>query len=289
MNIRGQFEIMASYCPEYDPTNRTCAQITALADRYCTAIDNNDDFGRECYSSALILKFWDQIKNMYDKTMTVGGFEYGDFISILYERINYACKYRAWQNIDEATGKPRTTAQACINQAIGTEIKNIFYAANLDKSKVNSTAYKLSLDAPLKADDDLSWEDLLPANGIQYDESVDIIQAFVDKKKLVEAIILDTIASGECEKVTKESVKTVDSEGNPYKYVKRHSEFWPYKCVQLLSRLPEDYLDYFSDKYSCVEAEMQAAIKAIRKAPKTKLYKYLDATLATARADLTAN
>jgi hypothetical protein len=105
----------------------------------------------------------------------------------------------------------------------------------------------------------------------------------VSKIKLIEAIILDTIAFNDVQKVTKKVVKSVDSEGNPCKYTEHYSEFWPFKCVQLLGNLPEDYAEHFHKHYKVVEKEFDAALTAIRSATNQKLYKYLAKTLSGAK------
>jgi hypothetical protein len=65
--------------------------------------------------------------------------------------------------------------------------------------------------------------------------------------------------------------------------VKKSSEFWPYRAVQLLSNLPVDYAAYFKEHYSVFEHELEAAITAIRTANNQKLYRYLRQTLAGAK------
>ena len=99
----------------------------------------------------------------------------------------------------------------------------------------------------------------------------DLIQTCINKKKLVEAIILDTIAFNDVQKVTKTVVKTVDDEGNSYKHTRQTSEFWPYKCVQILSNLPEDYATYFCTHTMLLQEELFAALGAIRKSKQSKI------------------
>ena len=110
-----------------------------------------------------------------------------------------------------------------------------------------------------------------------------LIQSCIDKKKIVEAIILDTIAFNDTQKVTKKVVKGVDFEGNPTKYTQTTSEFWSFRCVQILSNLPVDYAAYFKKHYNVVEPELEVAIAAIRAANNQKLYRYLAKTLKNAR------
>ena len=113
-----------------------------------------------------------------------------------------------------------------------------------------------------------------------------IVQSFINKKKLVEAIILDVIAFGDTNKTTKQTKKGVDEEGNTYKYASYKHEFWAFKCVQLLMNLPEDYVDYFFSNYDVVPEQFNAALEALRRANSTKLYKELRQTLNHARANL---
>lgn len=193
-------------------------------------------------------------------------------------------KYRAWQN-------GTSNAQACINQCVSTIIMQHNYQANLAKSRANYNT--MSIDQPVNsednetvtfgdtmADEDQDPEKLSAALSVEQ-----LIQRCLDKKKVIEAIIMDTIAFNDCQKEIKE-VKTGQDEetGETYKYSVIHKEFWPYKCVQILSDLPEDYEDYFFNRYNINAEVLQAAMTAIRKAPNTKLYKYLNGTLDTLRA-----
>ncbi len=110
-----------------------------------------------------------------------------------------------------------------------------------------------------------------------------IIQRYIDRKKLVEAIILDTIAFNETEKVTKKSVTQVNFAGETVKYTQTFKEFWPFRCVQLLSSLPTTYSDYFGNTYRVNPVEFDKALAQVRASSNQKLYKYLDRTLADAK------
>jgi len=285
--IQESFELQAKKVPDYQRNVRNSAQITAWANKYCELVDalasdtNNYELveQRDSYIAALMLKFWDKIKYLYDSTRTIGTYEYDDFISVLYDRINYACKYRAWQKEGS-----KTNAQACINQAINTEVQNMFYAANLDKNKCNVACNTISLDTPFGDDEESGT--LADTLGEEVDHSGHdtefAIQSFINSNKVIEAIIFDVIAFNDCMKYTKETVNAIDSDGNPYKYTKNHSEFWPYRCVQILSKLPEDYGKYFARKYRIANEPLEACLAKIRSSNNQKLYKYLDA----ARNDL---
>lgn len=271
---------------DYETKGRDVIQV--MADGYCKAKDTKDEVKKNMYVAGLMLRFWYQVGKLKSRS-PIQGLDYTDFMSWLYEAIEYACKYRAWQDPTK-----KVNAQQAINQCIETIRVQKYYDLNLQKNKVNVNTYSLEsvassedADAP-KLLDTLVDEDA--AERAEYIESSyaaqSLVQQCIDKKKLVEAIILDTIAFNDVQKVTKKVIKKVDAEGNPYKYTERSSAFWPFRCVQILSNLPEDYAEQFRSKYKVVEKELDAAILAIRSANNQKIYRYLAKCLEGARSYL---
>lgn len=267
---------------DYEAKGRDVIQV--MIDGYCLAKDTNDERNKNKYIAGLMLRFWYQISKLKARS-PIQGLDYPDFMNWLYESIEYACKYRKWQ--DPAN---KVNAQQCINQCIETIRSQKYYDLNLQKHKVNINTY--SLDSVAGNDEDSvslldTLEDENSAYTVELTEASyavkSLVQYCIDKKKIVEAIILDTIAFNDTEKVTKKVVKGVDAEGNPTKYTQRTSEFWPFRAVQILSNLPVDYAAYFQKNYKVVEKEFEVALNAIRSAPNQKLYKYLKKTLSGAR------
>jgi hypothetical protein len=257
--------------------------IEQMANGYCIAKDLEDEHNKNKYIAGLMLRFWYVINKLKEKS-PVTGLDYSDFMAWLYESIEYACKYRVWQKPDS-----KVNAQQAINQCIETIRMQKYYDLNLQKHKANVNTISLestfeddnrtTLLDTLVDEDALERERFKEGTGVAYD----LIQTCINKKKLVEAIILDTIAFNDVQKVTKTVVKTVDDEGNSYKHTRQTSEFWPYKCVQILSNLPEDYATYFCEHYNVITEELFAALGAIRKANNQKLYKFLDKTIESTR------
>ena len=144
-----------------------------------------------------------------------------------------------------------------------------------------------SLDAEFDDDGEATLLDTIVDESVESERefhesssaAVSLIQSCINNKKIVEAIILDTIAFNDVQKTTKKMVKTVDSDGNNVKYSQTYSEFWSFRCVQILSNLPVDYASYFKKHYRVLEPELNAAIAAIRAANNQKLYRYLAKTL----------
>lgn len=257
--------------------------IQLMLDRYCLAKDTNDEHRKNLYIAGLMLRFWYVISKLQARS-PIPGLEYNDFMDWLYEAIEYACKYRAWQDPTK-----KVNAQQAINQCIETIRVQKYYDLNLQKNKVNQMTF--SLDAEFDEDGESTLLDTLVDEDTETDrehqESAEaayaLVQSCINKKKLIEAIILDTIAFNDVQKVHKKVVKGVDFEGNPTKYTQTSSEFWPFRCVQILSNLPIDYASYFKQHYQVVEPELEAALAVIRAANNQKLYRYLDKTLKGAR------
>lgn len=266
--------------------------IRKMLDGFCKAMDDGDEHLKDLYISGLILRHWDKVKKLADScpNIDIHGEEFVDWV---YEAIILACEYRKWQT-DESIN-----AQQCINQCIETVRVRHYYEYNLDKHKANYNT--VSLETPVGDEGD---------NGVQktlmdtmYDEEAEnqaraadgnsaarhIVQLFINKDRLVEAIIMDIIAFGDTEKVTKHVKKCIDEDGNPYKYTTYTREFWKFKAVQLLSNLPEDYREYFLENYIVKSAALEAALDLLKKANNQKLYKELDKSLKAAKAIMTAN
>jgi hypothetical protein len=258
-------------------------KIDDLATAYCLAVDAGDELNKSIYISALILRFWYQINKMFMANPTLG-YTREDFLDVIIDGIYKACepRYRAWMNPEK-----KVNAQQCLNMCIQTKLRERYYFANLDKHRANQNT--LSLELPLNNDpgdgtpliDTLQSEEVVDYG----DESLSIVQEYLNQNKIIEAIILDTIASSETYRRTKQVVKEYDSDGNMIsKHTEYSTEFWPYKLVQCVSQLPEDYVKYFKRKYKVATVKLDVALAAIRKANNQKIYRMLDATLADARA-----
>ena len=89
--------------------------IQVMADGYCRAKDTNNEIKKEYVH----IRFDAQILVYYQASFSLvhrfQGLEYNDFMGWLYDAIEYACKYRAWQDPSK-----HTNAQQAINQCIET-------------------------------------------------------------------------------------------------------------------------------------------------------------------------
>jgi uncharacterized protein YktA (UPF0223 family) len=257
--------------------------IDELANAYCDALDNHNETLKDIYISALILRFWSKIDKMYKSNTVAPSLEYEDFFEWLYEAIEYACKYRGWKDPTK-----NLNAQQCINKCIETIKLQKYYNLRLDKNK--TVNYCTSMDAPVCGGDDEESKSL--ADTLESDEKVDdhstdavlsLVQNYINSNKIIEAILIDNIAFNDVQKHFKRVVKTTNPEGETVRYTEHSSEFWPYKLVQIVSKLPSTYKTEFLNRYNISEEKLTAVLDAIDKSTNQKIYRYLDRTLADLR------
>jgi hypothetical protein len=261
--------------------------IDELADAYCDATDTNNETLKSIYISALILRFWSKIDKMYKANSVAPCLEHEDFFWWLYEAIEYACKYRGWKDPTK-----KLNAQQCINKCIDTIKLQKYYNLRLDKNK--TVNYCTSMDAPVCGgddDDSKTLGDTLESEAYVDDYSTEdvmmLVQNYLNNNKIIEAIIIDTIAFNDVQRHYKKVIKTTDLNGEAYKYTDYSSEFWPYKLVQIVSKLPSTYKTEFLTRYRISEEKLTTVLDAISKSNNQKLYRYLRSTLKDLRASYT--
>ena len=116
------------------------------------------------------------------------------------------------------------------------------------------------------------------------DDAISLIQSYINHNKIIEAILLDNIAFNDVQRHFKKLVKTKTSDGKDLKYTEHSSEFWAYRLIQIVSKLPDTYKTYFMERYSISEEKLTAILDVIDRANNQKLYKYLAKTLEELRA-----
>lgn len=279
---RKSLEMLANLAEGYDRNSRDPKQIEILANKYVEACDNGDETAKSVYISALTLKFWDNVGRMQEICKTANFGNEDDFASHLYYCIQTACDYRKWLDPEA-----KTTAKACINQAIATRgAPEIMYYANRDSAKVNCGGNYVSFDAPYGDDEDsLSYEETTEDESSSgesvssYIRAKMMVESCIKSNKVVEAIILDNIAFGDSYREVKEKAKMINADGEEVKYDKYHREFWEYGLVRDLESLDSSYADQFKSRYDVNPAIFDAAFSKIKSVDSTKLHKFVKNTL----------
>ena len=257
--------------------------IDELANAYCDAVDAGNTSLKDLYISALILRFWYTIDKMYNSNTVAPSLEHEDFFEWLYEAIEYACKYRGWRDTSK-----NLNAQQCINKCIETIKLQKYYELRLDKKK--TVNFTVSMNAPIGGDSDENAKtiaDTLESEACYDtydDDSVSsLIQSYINQNRIVEAIMIDNIISNDCQRHTKKTIKTTTPDGDPFKYVEHSSEFWSYRLVQLVSKLPESYKYDFLKKYKISEDKLDTVLDYVDGVNNQRLYRSLSKLLTELR------
>ena len=262
--------------------------IDELADAYCDAKDSNNQALMDIYISALILRFWHKIDRMYRENTVAPSLDRQDFFWWLYKAIEYACKYRGWRDPEK-----HINAQQCINKCIETIKLQEYYNLRLDKRK--AVNYCVSMEAPMVGANMSSsnpGESKTVGEMLEDEESYDdhssddvmmIVQSYINRNKIIEAIIIDSIAFNDVNRHYKKTIKTKNAAGEDYKYVEHSSEFWEYKLVKTINELSAEYKTEFTNKYNISEDKLTTVLDALKKVNNQKIYRYIDSVLAELR------
>lgn len=265
--------------------------IDELANAYCDAVDTKNEALKDIYISALMLRFWFNIDKMYKANTVAPSLDHEDFFWWLYDAIEYACKYRAWRNPEK-----NLNAQQCINQCIDTIQRQKYYNLRLDKRKAAN--YCVSMDDPIVSatasasnpGESKTVGDMLEDEESYDDHSADdvmrLVQSYINRNKIIEAIIIDSIAFNDVNRYYKKTIKTKDANGNDYKYVEHSSEFWEYKLVKTINELSSsaEYGAEFVRRYNISDLKLTACLEALHSMNNQKIYRSIDRTLSELRA-----
>ena len=258
--------------------------ITERMDNLCKARDAGDEIMENAWFSSVMLNYKPMIVKLYKQHHHALKLELIDFIDWFQGAIMQAAENKSWQD-----NSKNCNAGTVITQIVNTRyLAAAYYESNLAINKANFAT--ISLDATLDQDTDDTRLDLLESNfenpADQYNNVVAIIQKLLNKNKIIEAIIVETIAFNDCMKVESKTVKEVEEDGSVKKYKSISSSFWPYRVVQILSNLPENYADYFTDKFKVDRSKFEVGLNKIRTSPNPMLYDFLECTQHYLRATL---
>jgi hypothetical protein len=260
-----------------------------LCDGYHKAKIDGDKRLQSAYLAAVLLREWYMIDRIYQKCKNIVGFEREDAYSQYQDCVMKALEDAAWLKPDKE-GKT-FTAQQCVNQVLATRgAPAIIYNSNLAKNK--GCVSVQSIDDPINDGED---RELTLLDTIEDEHSdiadvdaesfaISLVQKYINKNKVIEAIILDTIASHDFDKTSKNVIREISPEGKQIKRTVEYHEFSRRQCIKYLSDLPQNFSEYFSKKYIVKEPIVEAAVAKVRASNNPKLYKYLDAALNFTRA-----
>jgi hypothetical protein len=251
---------------------------TELANGYCDADDAHDEQKRDQYYSALMLRYWYKIYDFSNSSHSLK-LELDDFASWVSESLNVGLKYRRWRDSSHPLYTDPNGPDKIFNRSFYSTRQRWYKYFNQDKRRVDHFNSVMLEDWVEPVEDDFmsSTSDIgRYADRVFYESgnystlemessTYSLVQHFINRGKILEAIIVDSIAH----QVNFDSKKGFDNK----------------KVVKLLNSLDGKYISYFESTYRIDKFKINDAVTNIVKLPNRKLYKYIDNTLEDVRND----
>ena len=157
--------------------------ITELANNCVHAIDSNDSYWSDVYFSALMVRYWHMIAKIYDMVKQYG-VSVEEVVTVLYESLNKAMKYRSWLDDSKYISKESKGAEKVINQCITSTVSNFIKSYNIK-----------TLDMYVENTND-DFENSVTYNDSYYDSfgCSELVQKLLNKNEYMTAMIIDLIA-----------------------------------------------------------------------------------------------
>lgn len=294
---------------------------TYLANKYCDAEEamwlaqeNGDvkeakhqDSLRSKYLSALMLRYWFKIFKWKVDSVSLR-LEDSDYISWLSKALWVAFYYKLWRyeykakvqfgkfiewELDKNGNKipnkyyyknDDTAVDKIINQCCFSIRGREYQYANKDKRKCNTQTYSLDASVDENGDCALDYAGAYTVDKSYLSGSEEIIDMFIKKDKIIEAIIVDGIINYDTfnEKKSKESIIVYDTDAGEKKeetITKVTSEFNPKKLVRYLNMIDQTFIQGFCSNHSIEEGKSLIVFDKLKKMSNSKLYKYIEKTL----------
>lgn len=254
-----------------------------LAEGYVKAEKENNKYLVDAYFSAIVLRYWFKIfKWMQDSRST--GLRDIDFVDWLVDAIMYGLNHKSWLDPTKAVYNDPNGFDKVINQCCESERLIIYQSLNKDKRKAN--VYINSLDQQIEENGDAAS---VYTNAVYNPETgrgaKDLVLTFIKENKLVEAMILDTIArqdsfKEEKEKDYKYELDEETGRTNVTKNYKVTTTFDPRKVVKHLTSIDQNFMtSYFNLEYELDEEKGKEILDKVKGISNSKLYTMIKKTL----------
>lgn len=200
-------------------------------------------------------------------------FELEDFASWISESLDVAFKYRRWRDPANELSKDPNGPEKVINQCITSTAQRWYSHFNKNKRKINYNHDVYSLEESYEiygdgADAYMQHSETVDGPGASYD----IVQFYLNKGKIIDALIIDGLAHYDT------YTPSMTSGNTQAKFSKRF-------LVKHLSGLDSEYLDYFKTTYHVDAVQLQEVVKELGTSSNSKLYNYIKKTISNMRTN----
>lgn len=267
--IKNTFEIYANYINGWKTMNKN-----ELVNLYIK--NEEDEFSRECYYAAIILRYWGNIGKYYKTSMN--SFDIEDCYEWLISAINYALDKRKWLEEGNKLFNDPQGPDKVINRCIFSERQIHYQASNTDKRRVNFTTASIDKQKE-KFRDHYKCEALDEQEGklIKSESDIiseiscsDIVKDYIKKDNMIEALVVDAICY-------QDVFNKVKIDKNSFK-----NEFSERKLVKHLNEIDDSFMNYFVNKYCINKSDeniLLSAISNIKTQNNIKMYKTIRKSL----------
>lgn len=187
---------------------------TQLANGYCDAQDGNDVSMMDAYFSALMCKYWYMIPYLYSRRNKGINISIDDVIGWVSDGLLVGFKLRSWKDPSKPISRDPKGAEKVFNQCITSTVQMFYRAQSAYKRKLSSATnylvYSLDKMSDDYDEDRVRFDDSID-NSYEIVEDVDdstsnLINYLVKTKKVIYALIIDTINIGNEEFLNKRKI-----------------------------------------------------------------------------------
>jgi hypothetical protein len=238
-----------------------------------------------------MLRYWFKIYD-FNYSSKSSRLQIDEFASWLSDSLDIGLKYRRWRDPSNPLSKDPNGPDKVFNRAFFSTQKRWYNNFNKDKRKLNYLVTQ-SIDdlvndssntEPSHRDKNLDKLLYITENYsvIETESSSNyVVKYYLKKGKLLEAIIIDSIANQDSfyTKEIGKFKKTVDSYNQEIKFKEYKSTFSNKKVVNHLSNMNVNYIHYFEKTYNVDSDKLKKIINKINKIPSKKLSHHIRRTL----------
>lgn len=238
-------------------TKEECKDIEQLANTYVKyERQGNKEMMSSCLS-ALMVRYWYMIPFLYEQCKSLR-IDRDDVVSMIYEALVKAFKYKSWLDITKAVSSEENGAEKCINQCITSVKQGAFQNSNTATRKLNFMTFSIEESVEIFGD---SSECLYTEDEDEYAGVRELVENKLKSKDVIGALVIDSICFANC----------WDKNG--------------FNMPKLVSNIKKpDYTSLFKDRYE-VDSSLSDKINKIQKNNRKNLKELVKYTINNLKQD----
>ena len=257
-DIKQTYEHLASGIANYKSINKN-----TLLRAYVDVLEQGDLENAEMYFGAIVCRYWGLIDKYYNLNMKVVSKEmcYDWLINALL----YALSHHRWTDPDASVYNDPNGPDKIVNRCMLCEKQSFYQNSNYDKNAINYRASSLDKMVEDAGDSVFSETDITTLDDV-VDSTVDLVKKEFLMQNYFTAIMIDGIVNFDT------FVATIDDNG-------KHMQFSKRKLIKHIKTLDDDFINYFSKKYSVPKERVSRAVYLCQQLTPQRAYTQLRVNL----------